>query len=259
MQNKKRRRKKKKASLLSNVIFIVSIVIFCVSAFMLIKYAKGYMEGRGEYKDLRELAIEGDEPEGGFRVDFEELMAVNPDTIGWIRFWPEPSTINYPLVQGRDNSEYLHKTFSENENTMGAIFLGVEHDAGFMDRNSIIYGHRMNDHSMFYQLESYKDKAFWEKNPYFYIYTPDGWELTYHIYSSGIVDEASDTYLFDFATDKEYQKFLDMTKETADYDTGIEVTTGDVIVTLSTCTSADDTTRYVVRGVLEKTVQLEEE
>ena len=47
----------------------------------------------------------------GFRVDFDALLEVNPDTVGWIRFYPEPSQINYPIVQGQDNDEYLHQTF----------------------------------------------------------------------------------------------------------------------------------------------------
>ena len=110
----------------------------------------------------------------------------------------------------------------------------------------------MNDGSMFRHLEDYKDKAFWEANPYFYIYTPDGQELVYHIYSVGEVLDTADTYLTDFPTNDDYQKFLNMTKEVALYDTGIEVTTADTIVTLSTCTSANDDHRFVVRGVKVK-------
>ena len=55
-----------------------------------------------------------------------KLLEINPDTIAWIRFPDEPSQINYPVVQGTDNSKYLKKTFSSNENTLGAIFLNVE-------------------------------------------------------------------------------------------------------------------------------------
>ena len=121
----------------------------------------------------------------GFRVDFDELLAVNPDTIGWIRFSPEPAIINYPIVQGEDNEEYLHKTFSANENTLGAIFLNAGNSPDFSDRNSIVYGHRMKDGSMFRHLQDYEDQSFWESNPYFYIYTPDGREITYHDLFSG--------------------------------------------------------------------------
>ena len=95
-----------------------------------------------------------------------------------------------------------------------------------------------------------------EKNPYFYIYTLDGRKLTYHIYSVGQVEDTSDTYLTSFESEEAYQSFLDMTKEVAIYDTGVEVTTEDKIVTLSTCTSASDEHRFVVRGVLEKEEQV---
>lgn len=50
---------------------------------------------------------EDSEPEKGFSVDFDELKGINPDTVGWIRFYPEPSIINYPIVQTTDNEKYL--------------------------------------------------------------------------------------------------------------------------------------------------------
>lgn len=114
----------------------------------------------------------------------------------------------------------------------------------------------MKDGSMFRHLQDYEDQSFWESNPYFYIYTPDGREITYHIYSVGQVEDTSDTYLTSFASDEDYQAFLDMTKEISLYDTGVEVTTEDTIVTLSTCTSASDEHRFVVRGVKESEVNL---
>ncbi len=249
----RRKKKKQKNNLLTNVILVVAFAVFCVSAFQLIKIGKGYHDGRSEYEKIRELAIKEDKKEGpGFQVNFDELLALNPDTIAWLRFDPEPSVINYPVVQGKDNEEYLHKTFSANENTLGTIFLNVDNNANFLDENSLLYGHYMNDGSMFRHLEDYKDKAFWEANPYFYIYTPDGQEMVYHIYSVGEVLDTSETYLTDFPTNDDYQKFLDMTKEVAMYDTGIEVTTADTIVTLSTCTSANNDHRFVVRGVKVK-------
>lgn len=255
-----RKKAKKKGSLVLNLILILALIVFAVSAFQLFQIVKGYMDGRGEYEGIRELAIEevddGEEGTPQFRVNFDELLAINPDTIGWIRFSPEPSIISYPIVQGEDNDEYLHKTFSANENTLGAIFLNAGNQPDFSDRNSIIYGHRMKDGSMFRHLQDYEERAFWESNPYFYIYTPDGREITYHIYSAGQVEDTSDTYLTSFASDEEYQAFLDMTKEVSLYDTGVELTTEDTIVTLSTCTSASDEHRFVVRGVKEKEVNI---
>lgn len=253
---------KKKSNLISNIILVVAIIVFCVSAFQLFNIFKGYHEGRSEYDKVRKLAVTTDKKKAdketgdGFQVNFEELLKMNPDTIGWIRFTPEPAQINYPIVQGQDNEKYLKTTFTANENTLGAIFLNVDNLSDYSDKNSIIYGHRMKDGSMFRHLQDYDSKSFWEKNPYFYIYTLDGRKLTYHIYSVGQVEDTSDTYLTSFESEEAYQSFLDMTKEVAMYDTGVEVTTEDKIVTLSTCTSASDEHRFVVRGVLEKEEQV---
>lgn len=256
---KRRRRKRNKGALfLSNLILICAVIIFVISAYKLINIGTGYMEGRSEYEEVMDLAVEYDDKQEKFRVDFDKLLEMNADTIGWIRFYPEPSIINYPVVQGTDNDLYLHKTFSANENTLGAIFMDVNCEGDFSGRNSIIYGHRMKDGSMFRKLDEYGDKSFWEENPYFYIYTPDGKEITYHIYSAGVVADDAKTYTVSFADDSEFQSYVDYTKSTADYDTGIEVTTDDQIVTLSTCTSAGDDYRFVVHGVKIREAYLED-
>ena len=254
---RRKSRKARRKNMILNVILVAAIVVFCVSAFKLLQIGKGYKDGQSEYEKVRDVAIKNADDKEKFRVDFDELMKINDDTVGWIRFYKEPSQINYPVVQGEDNDLYLHKTFSANENTLGAIFVDAAASSDFTDKNTIIYGHRMKDGSMFRKLEEYKDKDFWKENPYFYIYTPDGKEITYKIYSVGQVLDTSDTYLTSFAGEEDYQKFLDMTMKEADYDTGVKVTTEDTVVTLSTCTAASDEHRFVVRGVKEKEVELQ--
>lgn len=259
-----RRKKKSIGRIITNIILIIALVIFAVSAFQLGKIGKGYLSGRSEYDKVRKLAItqdtggktadngdDGSETDG-FSVDFSKLLEINSDTIGWIRFPQEPSQISYPIVQGKNNSEYLKKTFSANDNTLGTIFMDVGNNKDFSDKNTLIYGHRMRDGSMFRHLQDYEDKSFWEKNPYFYIYTVDDRVLKYHIYSAGQVLDTSDSYQIGFESDDSYQSFLDMTKQTALYDTGVEVNTQSTVVTLSTCTSASDNHRFVVRGVKEE-------
>lgn len=256
-RGRRKARKARRKNMILNAILVAAIVVFCVSAFKLLQIGKGYKDGQSEYEKVRDVAIKNADDKEKFRVDFDELMKINDDTVGWIRFYKEPSQINYPVVQGEDNDLYLHKTFSANENTLGAIFVDAAASSDFTDENTIIYGHRMKDGSMFRKLEEYKDKDFWKENPYFYIYTPDGKEITYKIYSVGQVLDTSDTYLTSFAGEEDYQKFLDMTMKEADYDTGVKVTTDDTIVTLSTCTAASDEHRFVVRGVKEKEVELQ--
>lgn len=245
-----RRKKNTKGGIISSIILIVALIVFCFSAFQLYQIFGGYYRGQKEYDKVKDLAVEKEDKEE-FRVNFDELLKINPDTVGWIRFYPGPEQINYPLVQGEDNDLYLSKTFSANDNTVGAIFVNYMNNSDFNDKNTIIYGHRMKDNSMFHDLEKYQDESFWKDHQYFYIYTPDGREITYHIYSAGIVKDTSDTYLTEFADQAAFESFLESTKISAAYDTGVDVTADDMVVTLSTCTAASDDNRMVVRGVKE--------
>lgn len=248
-----KKRKKKKGKVVSTVILVVALAVFCFSAYQLYGIFGGYFKGQKEYDKIRELAVdEGDgKNKDNFRVNFDELKAINPDTVGWLRFYPEPAQINYPLVQTDNNDLYLSKTFSANENTVGAIFVNYINHPDFNDKNTIIYGHRMKDNSMFHELEKYQEKSFWEENQYFYIYTPDGREITYHIFSAGIVKDISETYRTEFNTQEEFDNFLKSIETAAAYDTGVKVYGTDFVVTLSTCTKESDDNRMVVRGVKE--------
>ncbi len=252
----------KKSHLVSNIVLTISLAVFVVAAFQLFRIGKGYQDGRKDYKDIQELAVEETKDkksgEDKFIVDFEKLAEKNPDVIGWIRFDPQPDVINYPIVQGTDNEEYLHKTFTKNENGLGAIFLNVDNSSDFKDKHSIILGHRMKDGSMFRHLQDYEKKSFWKKNPHFYIYTPNGRVITYRIYAAGEVLDKSDTYKTDFTDGKAYEAFIDQTRKDALYETGVKVRTADKVVTLSTCTQSSDNHRFVVHGVKEKEETIEE-
>lgn len=157
--------------------------------------------------------------------------------------------INYPVVQGSDNSEYLSKTFKGYDNTVGTIFVNAYNHADFNDRNTIIYGHYMYNGTMFNELEQYHEKSFWEKYPSFYIYTPDGNVATYQIYSVGVVKDTSEGYTYQFADDAAFASFLEATKASSLYDTGVEVGNDSQIVTLSTCTREGNDDRTIVHGV----------
>ena len=48
-----RREKKKKAGMLSNIILIVALAVFCVSAFQLVKIVGGYAKGRDALQSIK--------------------------------------------------------------------------------------------------------------------------------------------------------------------------------------------------------------
>lgn len=242
------------------VILVIAFGVFIYSALQLVRIYDGYHKGESEYEELEKLVVinetESDGTDssesgtGRFKVDFEALRKINPEVVAWIRF-EEPAVINYPVVQGKDNEKYLHQTFRGYDNTVGTIFINADNASDLSDRNTIIYGHYMNNGTMFNQLEEYQKKSFWEKYPYFYIYTPDGKELKYHIYSAGIVKNTSAGYTYRFENDDAFTSFIEVTKKSSFYDTGITPGLDAHIVTLSTCTKASNNDRMVLHAVRE--------
>lgn len=250
-----RRKKKGGSNIVSNIILVIAIVVFAVSAYKLYGIFSEYNKGDKEYQKIQDLVIntekKDDTKEEAFSVDFEKLLEMNSDVVGWIRF-DEPSEINYPVVQGRDNEEYLKRTFEANTNKLGTLFVDVNNPGDFSGRNTFIYGHNMKNGSMFAQLLKYKDDSFYKEHPYFYIYTPDGKVRTYEIFSAGVVKDTSDSYIMDYADDAAFQTYVDYIKQQSAYPTSAEVTTASKIVSLSTCTNVRDDERFLVHGVMIK-------
>lgn len=250
-----RRKKKGGSNIVSNIILVIAIVVFAVSAYKLYGIFSEYNKGDKEYQKIQDLVIntekKDDTKEETFSVDFEKLLEMNSDVVGWIRF-DEPSEINYPVVQGRDNEEYLKRTFEANTNKLGTLFVDLNNPGDFSGRNTFIYGHNMKNGSMFAQLLKYKNDSFYKEHPYFYIYTPDGKVRTYEIFSAGVVKDTSDSYIMDYADDAAFQTYIDYIKQQSAYPTSAEVTTASKIVSLSTCTNVRDDERFLVHGVMIK-------
>lgn len=250
-QNRKRRTRKKKNTV-SNVILVIAIAVFLVSAFMLVKSLLPYIQGNAGYKKIQDLVIDQDADEetpAAFSVDFEELAKLNPDTVGWIRF-DEPSVINYPIVQGADNSQYLTQSFTADDNKLGTIFVNMYNHGDFSDRETIIYGHNMSYGSdMFTKLNEYEAEDFYKAYPHFYIYTPNGNVSTYQVFAAEYVEDASEIYGVDFADDEAFINRINLIKANALYETGVEVTAQNQIVVLSTCTNYAADERFLLIGV----------
>ena len=247
---KKSKKKRTAFDAVSTVVLIAAVCVFVFSLYQLVIMLVPYYTGSKEYDEIRDLAVTSDADGGGFSVDFDVLMKENPDTIGWIRF-DEPAVINYPVVKSADNEDYLTKTFTENDNKLGAIFVDYRNSSDFSDRNTFIYGHNMRvGEQMFSQLKNYRDEEYGKKYPYFYIYTPSGEVRTYTIFSAGIVDATSDSYKIEYADDAEFEAYLDLCLEDSLYDFGVEVNADSQIVSLSTCTSVTENERFLVHGVL---------
>lgn len=54
-------------------------------------------------------------------IDFASLKAINGDVVGWL-YLPD-TVINYPVVQGDDNSYYLKRLVDGSYNANGSLFV----------------------------------------------------------------------------------------------------------------------------------------
>ena len=204
-------------------------------------------------------SVEGGEPAEPYidpyadalrNMDFTALQEKNSDVFGWILI---PGTnISYPLVQGSDNSYYLTHTWRKSRNSVGAIFLECQNSRSLGDFNTIIYGHRMNNRSMFGTLHNFKSNSYWAAHPYVYITDKNG-SYRYQIFAAYEVSVYADTYRLGLSSTQGKQAFIDFCVSQSAISTGIVPMTYDRILTLSTCTQNGSDTRWVVQAVLRGT------
>ncbi len=179
--------------------------------------------------------------------DFDALLAVNDEIIGWIVV---PGTnISYPICQHDDNQYYLKHDVRRDANIAGAIFADYRVKEPFKEFNTILYGHRMLNQTMFAPLKIYVEKDEWEKHPYVYIYTPQS-VYVYEIYAAFRGDPYGISYDTGIRSEEKKQSFIDYSLSCAEYETGIVPTTDDLFLTLSTCTGNGHAQRMIVHSVL---------
>lgn len=181
-------------------------------------------------------------------ISLEALREVNPQVVGWILI---PDTeINYPLMQGADNDYYLKRTWDQQRNDVGSIFLEQFSNPDLTDFNTIIYGHNMKDGSMFAGLQAYREQSFLEAHPYVYIRSDYG-VYRYEIFSSYLAKVDSNTYGLDFPSEESRIRFLEDAIRDSAISTDTEPESTDRILTLSTCSGRGYATRWVVHARLK--------
>ena len=178
--------------------------------------------------------------------DLDALREKNPDVIGWIHI---PDTkIDYPIVQGEDNTFYLDHNWRGESLSAGSIFLECRNSPDFTDYNTIVYGHNMVNDTMFGSLNRYGNQAWWESHPYIYILLDYG-VLRYEVFSSYTATVGSNTYALSFRQTQTREDYLQMAADLSEIDTGITPEVTDLVLTLSTCHGVGDT-RWTVHARL---------
>ena len=179
-------------------------------------------------------------------TDLSALREVNGEVAGWIAI---PDTeVFYPVMQAADNSYYLDHTWNREKSSVGAIFIDCEGNPDFSDFQTLIYGHQMQNGSMFGGLHRYKDDAYLREHPAIYLATDEGVQR-YDIFAAFEAGVKDVIYRLDIEQEGIQQELIDYCLSRSVVDTGIVPKADDHIITLSTCTGRGYATRWVVQGV----------
>lgn len=195
----------------------------------------------------------------GSRESFEKLRAINEDVCGWITM--DKTNIDYPVVQGENNIEYLNTDVYGNFALAGSIFLDTRCSNDFHDPYSLIYGHHMDRNQMFGDLDLYKDREFFAKNTTGALIVPGG---TYKLeIIACMVVSSDDKMIFDPAAQAAdrlinyaKQKSLHFNGEAARF--ALE-SDSPKLLALSTCSSEYAEARTVLLTVMKNFTPAEEE
>ncbi len=233
------------------VIFVASVGGYLYTRWSAQRQREVYTDGARRYTVKASSLSEGQGTEQPpVTVDFDALLAVNSDIVGWI--FCEGTAIDYPVLCGENNDVYLRRDYEGNANTAGSIFLEAQNRADFSDANTILYGHNMADGSMFAALQSWQDQAFYEAHPVIWLLTPkqDYKLLAFSGYTTSAYSEA---YSIFTGPCEPLNEYLEKAAVQSAFSTSVELEADARYVLLSTCASAygADEARFVLHAVLQ--------
>lgn len=238
-------KKSKKIFLLLSLLFFLSV--FILSLFKLIPYYYRRHEESEYINNLVDKYAEALPPEDAddcpINIDFDELSAQNPDIVAWI--YSDTLNINYPVVQGKDNSQYLRRGFDGRYLFSGTLFIDSFNSRDFSDLNTVIYGHNMRSGTaMFTSIWKYRKQAFYDENKMFWLLTP---AKTYKLlpFCGKIVKADDESYII-YENDDNFYEYVYRTANDSLFKSDVDVTSVERIVTLSTCSYEFKNARFAL-------------
>ena len=175
--------------------------------------------------------------------DAAALQSSNSDFIGWLSI---PGTvISYPVMCSPSEPErYLHRDFYGRNSFSGTPFLDARCD--LQCGNLIIYGHNMNNGSMFGTLKLFRDKNYMLSHPHIYLELSDGIHV-FEILSAATLQQDDPWYCFLQAADNdEEQLWISELRSKPGIHIDTTPTSGERLLTLSTCNGSQRNQRTVV-------------
>jgi len=182
--------------------------------------------------------------------EYEDLYNKNTDLIGWITI--SDTNIDYPVVKGDDNEYYLNHNFNNKSDANGSIFVDMNCSVFPRSKNLILYGHHMKSGKMFANLEKYDSYDFYVNHKTFKfdtIYEKAEYEVVFVFRDYVHASDATDFKYYEFVdvnSEVEFNSYIKELKQKSIYNSNVELTMEDELLTLSTCDYLQANGRFVV-------------
>ena len=222
----------------------ISVLVVCIMLMLLGAYS--FIDNAHLYSAAADRSVLYYKPELNEPIAEEKLITENQ--VAWIQIGG--TGIDFPILQGKDNVEYLNKDPYGEFSFSGSIFLDSRNASDFSDGYSVIYGHHMSGGHMFGCLDSFTDEEYLRQHNSGTLTTKD---KVYDVELFAVIScLATDRYVFGLE-EKSFESINGYLIENAQLLFGQDVT--DRIIALTTCTDEGGDARLVVCAYIkERTV-----
>ncbi len=196
-----------------SVVMWVATAVFVVALVWLGTMVYSYWHDANRYSEISDSVftptdLSSDDSLENMRVDWDALSEINSEVIAWI--YVPGTRISYPVCQTSDNEKYLETNFDGAQGVFtgsGTIFLDTETSPDFSDDVNFLFGHHMNDGSMFACISDFADQSEFDSHRDVYILTPS---CNYQFKSYALIRAVGSEHLVanDFASDDEKSTYL---------------------------------------------------
>lgn len=119
--------------------------------------------------------------------------------------------------------------------------------------NYLIYGHHMKNGTMFAPIVNYACEEYWQEHPLIYfdtLYEIGTYEVIAAFYSTAFTSSETEGFRYyrytDLTNPDVFAEYMEQVRSVAVYDTGLDASYGDQLLTLSTCEYSAKDNRFVV-------------
>ena len=218
------------------IVVIVAALLFLICLYAMID---AYMV----YVGANDSGILKYKPESG---NTEKLREMSEDAVAWLTV--DDTRIDYPVMQGENNTEYLNKAPNGEFSLSGSIFLDSRNEKMFSDPYSLVYGHHMEYGAMFGSLDEYAGKEFFDahKTGSLIVANDTEYQITFF---AACKAQATEKIIFDPPESDNPSRLEYLSKNALIYYPQ-EVDASSKLIALSTCQSAESNERMIVFGTL---------